>query len=199
MSKKLIVYGDQTITSPGPYDNFNVKQGEHWWELLAEELGLTPELLEGPFTSHSVSPLYYASIIINSNIDDNFFISVVPSSHRSLNWDNRGPIHNTDDHGPQIIDDYCKWQSNFVYNILDQWSKDKRCLFFVQENRNISTDKLFIIPYLKRGEIPQFWGWVMEQHPDLTNVGSFFRDCTNDRKLNAYGHKCVYDVVRKHI
>jgi len=203
MSKNLIVYGDQLVASPGPYNGFNVQPGEHWWELLAEEMKAKPVLLEKPKSNVGISPLYYASNVINSNFErsiDNFFIGIVPSSNRSLNWDVTGPIHNvTENLGPHITSDYCEWQSNFAYNILDQWSKDKHSLFFVQESRNVSTDKLFVIPYVNRGEIPQFWGWVVEQHPDLTNVGSFYKDCAPDRKLNAYGHKCVYEVVRKYI
>ena len=123
--KNLIVYGDQLVASPGAYHGFNVQPGEHWWELLAEEMEAKPVLLDYRMTSLSsgVSPLYYASKVISSNFVrsiDNFFISVVPSSNRSLNWDVNGPIHNvTENPGPHIIPEYCDWQSDFTYNILD--------------------------------------------------------------------------------
>ena len=39
----------------------------------------------------------------------------------------------------------------------------------------------------------------MDQHPDLSHPGHFYQKCAPDRKLNAYGHKCVYEVVRKYI
>ena len=197
---KLIVYGDQLIASPGQYNHFNVKPGEHWWELLAQELKVEPTILEHPLNSVGISPLYYASTILKNDIGNNFFISVMPSPNRSLHWDVTGPIHNiTDSLGPHITHEYCEWQSNFTYDILNNWSQDKKCLIFIQESHKQSTDKLIVIPYINRGDINQFWGWVMEQHSELTNVGSFYKDCTNERKLNAYGHKCVYEVVRKYI
>ncbi len=204
MSKNLITYGDQLIASPGQYNGFNVKRGEHWWELLGKDFD-NVTTLHNPSKEHTIgiSPLFYASTILKSNIDNgynDFFISVMPSSNRSLHWDVTGPIHNiTDSLGPHITHEYCEWQSNFTYDILNNWSQDKKCLIFIQESHKQSTDKLIVIPYINRGDINQFWGWVMEQHPDLTNVGSFYKDCAPDRKLNAYGHKCVYEVVRKYI
>ena len=201
INMNLIVYGDQLVASPGAYNGYNVQPGEHWWELLATELGSNPVILKTPDKCVGISPLYYASNIIKTTQNsDDFFISVVPSPSRSLNWDSTGPLHAiTENLGPHHTDEYCEWQSNFTYNILNEWAKDKHCLFFVQESTKPSTDKLFVLPSINRDNINQFWGWVMDQHPDLSHPGHFYQKCAPDRKLNAYGHKCVYEVVRKYI
>ena len=137
---KLIVYGDQLIASPGQYNHFNVQPEEHWWELLAQELKVEPTILEHPLNSVGISPLYYASTILKNDIGSNFFISVMPSSNRSLHWDVTGPIHNiTDSLGPHITQEYCEWQSNFTYdNELENIITSK---FFI----NIVDNKKFLI------------------------------------------------------
>ena len=53
---KLIVYGDQLIASSGPHNGYNVEPGNHWWELIANDLGREAVNLSSPKKCTGISP-----------------------------------------------------------------------------------------------------------------------------------------------
>jgi hypothetical protein len=203
--KKLIVYGDQLIAGSGPHDGYNVEPGNHWWELLANELGREAVNLSSPKKCTGISPLFYCSQLVKQNINpDDFFIGVLPSAERSMTFVGNKVKHNiTIDAGPHHNDSFRIWQRETAIRILELWSTQNNSFFFIMGSDGDMYDpvseKMYVLPQVGRFDMNHFWSWVMLEHPDLTHPTHFYKNCAPDRKLNSYGHKCVYEVVRKYI
>ncbi|MBR18585.1 MAG: hypothetical protein CMA64_00300 [Euryarchaeota archaeon] len=201
---KILTFGDQLIASPGPRDGFHIDYDKHWWKLLADEREKEVELLSDPLKHHSISPLYYASQILQIDMNkDDSFISVVPSSERSTSWDGKYPKHlATVDQGPHQFKEYQLWQNDFALTIISKWAEDKDCYFVVQQEPSFKLDsnKFFVIPKSEHEvDMNNFWRWVMLEHKDLSHPGHFYEHCAPTRSLNEFGHKCVYEVISSKI
>ncbi len=209
---KLIVYGDQLIASSGPHNGYNVEPGNHWWELIANDLGREAVNLSSPKKCTGISPLFYSSQLIKQKINqDDLFIGILPSMARSMSFDGEKIKHNvTVDPGPHHSDKFLRWQRETAIRILELWSTYNNCFIFIMESDGDMydpvSDKLYVLPDVlpdinPRGsfDMNHFWWWVMVEHPELSHPGHFYQNCAPNRNLNTYGHKCVYEVVRKYI
>ena len=133
MIARLLTFGDQLIASPGPYNDFNVQKGQHWWEILAEHLSLEPVYLGNTSDNAGISPIWYLSKIneiLDTMKENDKFVGFVPSAWRSLHWENDKPKHLiTEDLGPHQYISYCEWQAKFVFDLLVKITKNKNVLF----------------------------------------------------------------------
>lgn len=204
----LVVYGDQLIASPGPYEGFNVPEGDHWWQLLAKHRGYdSARTLFTPTQSIGIGPLYYTSQILKTELkEDDYFVSIMPSWERHLGWDDKeGPIHEVSiKPGIHHIHEYKEWQKDLMIRTLSEWAKDKKCFFIItevtQEKYNwLDPNKFVVLADLKepgrKMDMNFLWMYVMLKHPVLSHPGHFYKQCAPDRKLNEWGNRCVFEVL----
>lgn len=205
---KLYVYGDQMISSPGDNNGFLVEPGEHWWEILAKERGLETVHINTPQDNIQISQVYWLSKLVEV-IDllgpRDKLLGVVPSAHRSLHWQGNKPKHHgTLKPGPHKWDSYVDWQHTFTYNILNKIAPKKKSCFFMQQIKGCelqSTANIKVLDVKRVGDLNWFWNWTVNQGKakQAKTEKEFYDVYTQDRKLNALGHREVYKAVKRYM
>ena len=206
MIARLLTYGDQLIASPGPYNDFNVQKGQHWWEILAEHLSLEPVYLGSTLDNVGISPIWYLSKIneiLDTMKENDKFVGFVPSAWRSLHWENDKPKHLiTEDLGPHQYISYCEWQAKFVFDLLVKITKNKNVLFVQQNLNNITRGTKEVKVVRVEQHLKDFnwvWSWVIQETGIETNPNNFYKHYAPERKLNSKGHELVAKVMKKYV
>lgn len=219
---KMYIFGDQLVSSPGPYNgqnngNYNVEPGAHWWERLADDLKLEPVHIGKPTENVQISQWWwldqYLSILGKLKAGDRF-CGPVPSAYRSLEWGDRGPQHKGSlKPGIHHYEDFACWQNQFTYKVINRTAPKDNCCFIMEKvektcgftecNADMvkTTKTIKVIDQNTLNDMNWFWSWVVTEGkaPLASWAGEFYQHYAPDRKLNAKGHEAVYKAVKKYV